>query len=155
MSIGTTPNPGFVRGSTGRGSVGKTKVGSGTTIERGWLIYFDTSTKTSKPLDSDAHAATFQGASCDQTPTQSFSLALAEILYYKADGSNTHEVYLTEGETYYHNDVVYYGGNAITVTKVAATNKLGYIDLDPGVTSITATSGQKARIRLKSDYAAE
>ncbi len=154
MGSYTTPNPGFIRNAAGGcGNVDKTKVGVGTTIKRGWLIYFDAATKTSKPLNSDGNALYFQGASADQTPTQGFNIALPDIMFYRADGSNTHEVYLTPGETYYHNDLVYFGGDAITVQKGSGSNKVGIIDLDPGITSIVAVAGDKARIRLTSKYA--
>jgi hypothetical protein len=100
-------------------------------IKAGDLVYFDTSAKIIKTLDSDAHAAYLAGLATQGSYIQPYStkeylpsIAVARKAIVK--------LYTTTGDTYYHGDAVYWGGTAqrITNTVGGMSYIIGYVVLD-------------------------
>jgi predicted RecA/RadA family phage recombinase len=117
-------------------------------INQGDLVYFDTSAHYLKPLDSDAHAATFVGVAYDS----SFLNLYGQKKY--DDGITVQQkgvarLFQTAGDTYHDGDTVYLGADAQTITNTAggSTHPLGVIFLPMGNT-VTGAAGALIEVRL-------
>lgn len=116
-------------------------------INQGDLLYWDSSAKQVKPLDTDGHAATFAGMADDGSFVQPYSAKkYADAVMVRVGCVvllNT-----VSGDTFSDGDAVYYSTDAQTCTKVAGTNIIGYAKLPPGKTSLVGGTGVQVPVLL-------
>ena len=127
-------------------------IGSNATINAGDMLYFTGSTAYKyAPLDSATHAATFYGVAAETNPVVSLGDVTAETRGLTIYRQGKFEFATTSGETYYDNDLVYYGGNAQTIVKAATTpaNSVGYVVLPGETTSVAGGTGVKINVMIK------
>lgn len=111
-------------------------------INAGDLVYWDSSAKVVKSLDSDAHAATLVGVAAKSSYVNPFGTK-----QYEADMSilvgNIHAFNTNAGDTFNHGDGVFFTTDAQTVTSTdpGGGHKVGYVMLRPGQSAVTGASG--------------
>lgn len=119
-------------------------------FNQGDLLWFDSSAKYVKPLDSDAHAAYLVGVALRSA---ALSIYVAQNV---AGGPAASKQYYndalvgigciasmktTVGETYEDGTVLYAGADAQTVTTVAGAHSVGVAKLIAGGAAITGAAG--------------
>ncbi len=125
-------------------------------FNQGDLLWFDSSAKYVKPLDSDAHAAYLVGValrSAFLAPYTNQNLAGGPAIQKNYYGNALVGVgciasfKCTVGETYEDGAALYAGADAQTVTTVAGTYSVGVVKLANGGSAIAvATAGQEVQV---------
>lgn len=127
-------------------------ISSAISWEQGDLIYFDDTNNLLKKLDSDANAATVCGIAIQSissgkpiSPYQGTAVDAAQAIESLAGPQFgvVAKMLLKSGDTFNPGDLVYYGGNAQTVSSTG-TNSVGIYQ---GAT-VTATSGSEGEVLL-------
>ena len=123
-----------------------------TAINSGDLVYYDAVAVIAKPLDTDAHAATFMGVSFDSTPVDVYSGENLPTVNVAARGQ--FELNSTSGDTYNPGDKVYIGADAQTVTNTAGamTHPIGTIAMDPSMVALAGGTGVKVLVDIVPAY---
>lgn len=125
-------------------------IASPSTINEGDMAYFDATAFQYKPLDSDAHAATFYGVFGETNPVVSLGDRTAETRGITIYRQGKFDFKTVCGDVYHDNDLVYYGGDAQTVTSTPGANSVGFVVL-PGQTQVvTGASGVKIPVVIES-----
>lgn len=120
-------------------------------INGGDLVYFDTSAKVIKSLDSDAHAAQFAGLAMNGSYIQPYNTKQYGAGMIPVLQKGRVRVNSTSGDTYSHADALYMTADAQTVTNTVGGNSniVGYVFLAPGIASLAGGAG----ITLQMDLA--
>lgn len=120
-------------------------------VHAGDLVYWDSAAGCVKPVDSDAHAATFVGIAQQPSAVSSnLDNSNAPAVKSLLIGSKVIcSLKTTASETYVTGTVVYIGADAQTVTTVAGSNAIGTVVLPDDVTSVTGAAGQSVQVLVK------
>lgn len=112
-------------------------------INGGDLVYFDTSAKVVKSLDSDAHAASFAGLAMNGSYIQPYTTKQYGAGSIPVLQKGRCKALTTSGDTYHEGDALYTGADAQTVTNTVGGNSniIGYVKLRPGITSLAYAAG--------------
>jgi len=103
---------------------------AGNTINAGDMIYYDSSTKDVKALDSDAHAQYFVGVAGQTSPITVYgSTANTSIVALQ---NQRVKLLAANGVTFTPEEPVYYTTNAQTVTNVPGNYIVGFVANIPG-----------------------
>ncbi len=120
-------------------------------FNQGDLLWFDSSAKFVKALDSDAHAAYSVGVASDTSPLQVYSAKS----YPDSIGVNRRGVYrfkTTPAETYAEGTALYIGADAQTITTVTGSYSVGVAKMAPGVASVTGAAGVYVEVEITPKY---
>jgi hypothetical protein len=112
-------------------------------IEQGDLVYFDTADNLVKKAASDANCATLLGVAKQPSIVSSGvdNTGAPKEKQVQVSAAAVHGMLTTAAETYNTGDLVYFGANSKTITKVAATNAVGRVILPPGQTALVGAAG--------------
>lgn len=125
-------------------------------VNEGDLVYWDASAHLIKSITNDTTAAAGYAGFAAQPSTVSSNLDNGAILPPNMLVVNkTYAVgqfKTTVGDTYHHNDPLYIGADAQTVTSTVGglTQVLGYVQLPPGVSSLSGAVGVRVGMYIKS-----
>lgn len=109
-------------------------------FNQGDLVYFDTSAKVLKALDSDAHAADLAGVALISSALALYTDALTGAAKSNVEPKvpvgfgDVFNFTGVAGDSYAHMDAVYYATDAQHVTAVGASHLIGYVWLPLGNT---------------------
>jgi len=119
-------------------------------INQNDLVYFDTSAKVIKPLDSDAHAAYLAGVALQQSKLNVYGSSSYPQGGIQVATKGIFKFLMTSGDTYYHGDAVYFSTDAQHVTNTAGgmTHILGYVWLRPGQSSLAYAAGSYVEVLI-------
>ena len=136
----------------------------GTAINQGDMVYNSGSAAYELlPLDTDAHAARFEGIAEDSYPTASGIGTLTnDIALIDGIRVRRHGIVNMNGtgtETYYHGDALYMVTDAQTVTKATggggtSNHPVGYVCLGNNLASLTMATGVKIPMLICPQYPA-
>jgi predicted RecA/RadA family phage recombinase len=118
-------------------------------INQGDNVYFDTSAKVVKALDSNANAATFAGVATDKSYAQLYATkTYLNVLPVAIDG--IWGMKSVNGQTYNHGDAVYFSTDAQTVTPTdpGTGHIIGYVWLQNGGSAIVSTGVETVPILI-------
>ena len=115
-------------------------------VAQGDLLYLDTTNHIVKPLDSDAHAATFVGMALQPSAiNSSLDASVQSKIACAVGGGCVALLKTTAADSYTMGTAVYAGADAQTVTVVAGSNLIGYVAEGP----VTGASGVYVKVLLK------
>lgn len=123
-------------------------------FNQGDLLYWDSSAKVVKALVTDGNAATLAGVALKSSAlslyvnqTTGSAVKNYEPMALVGIGCIV-RLKTTAAETLTHGLAVYAGADAQTVTTVAGSNPVGYVQLDQSQSSITGAAGVTVNVLL-------
>ncbi len=125
----------------------------------GDLLFWDSATKTHRPLTDPTKGELFSGVALGQFPVSS-NIDLASVAndepFVPGALSGLHNWFGTAGETLTMGDPLYLGATSQTVVKAApgstdAADVIGYFWPDDGL-DLTVVAGQKVQVRARINW---
>lgn len=114
----------------------------------GDLVYFDTSAKVVKSLDSDTHATNLAGLALNGSFIQPYTTKMYGAGIIPVLQKGIASLFQTAADTYQEDTAVYFGADAQTITSQSASHIVGYTKMPYGVTSITGAAGSRIAVLL-------
>lgn len=124
-------------------------------IKAGDLLWQDGSTYLAKPLDTDAHAASFIGVAAGPSVVSSGidNATVPAEKVVQADSEGIFSMKSTAGDTFHPGEAVYIGADAQTVTNTVGTmtHPIGYVVLPIGVLAVVGGAGVDVTVYLRAN----
>lgn len=121
-------------------------------ILQGEMVYWDSTAKIIKALDSDAHAANYRGIALQPSAVSSnLDNSGAPKVQVVQTGSELLAIMnTTAGDTITPGDALYFGADSQTVTNTAGgqTHVLGYAQLSAGITTLAGGVGIQVQMLI-------
>jgi len=119
-------------------------------IQQGSLVFYDVVNNLTKPVTSDADAATLLGCATKTIPFASNLGNGVTPVHYDMEAAfgDAFKLNTTTGETYVNFQEVYVGADSQTITNTAGlmTHPVGYIRLPSNVASVAGAAGVKVPV---------